>query len=215
MYENDRGNTWGNTNTPPSNGRPAAPDEGILPTPEVSYGDALAGTRTERNLTAAAAEESKAHTKYELYSGAAYEEGYATVGDSLWDLSHQEKEHSEIWYDYLGKIGNTTQNLQAAIAAETYEAESMYGEFARVAEEEGFSDIAEKFRMVGSIENNHKDILKNILNEMRDGTLYGGGDDNTVWFCTNCGYAVKGKEAPAVCPVCSYGRGYFIRYGEN
>lgn len=194
---------------------PAVPDEGILPTPDVSYGSDLSGTQTERNLTAAAAEEAKAHTRYELYSGAAYEEGYATVGDSLWDLAHQEKEHSEIWYDYLGKIGTTTQNLEQAIASETYEADSMYREYARVAEEEGFNDIAVKFRMVGDIESNHRDILKNILNDMREGTLYGGGDDNTVWFCTNCGYAVKATEAPDVCPVCSYNRGYFIRYGED
>lgn len=175
----------------------------------------LSGTRTERNLTTAATEEARAHTKYELYSGVAYEDGYATVGDSLWNLSHQEKEHSELWYDYLGKIGDTRQNLEEAIATEGYEAESMYNEFANVADEEGFSEIAEKFRMVAAIENNHRDILKNTLTELRDGTLYGGAPDNAEWFCTNCGYVVTGPDAPDICPVCGYPKGYFLRYDVN
>ena len=175
----------------------------------------LTGTRTEKNLTSAASQEAQAHTKYELYSGVAYEEGLATVGDSLWNLSHQEKEHSEIWYDYLGKIGTTQQNLEAAMASEAYEADSLYPEFARVAEEEGFDDIAEKFRLVAGIENNHRDILKNILTELKDGTLYGGAPENAEWFCTNCGFVAKGSDAPEQCPVCSYSRGYFIRYDND
>lgn len=175
----------------------------------------LSGTQTEKNLATAAAGESKAHTKYDLYAGAAYEEGYATVGDSLWNLSHQEKEHSEIWYDYLGQIGTTDENLEAAIATEAYEADSLYPEFARVAEEEGFDEIAEKFRLVGQIENNHKDILKNILTDLRDGTLYGGGPDDARWFCTNCGFVATGPDAPERCPVCSYGRGYFLRFDTD
>ena len=130
----------------------------------------------------------------------------------MWDLSHQEKEHAEIWYEYLGEIGNTTENLSAAIAGESYEAEAMYPEYARIADEEGFEDIAEKFRLVGKIEANHKDILKNILDEINDNTLYEGAPDEALWFCTNCGYVHEGTAAPSVCPVCSYPRGYFIRY---
>ncbi len=175
----------------------------------------LSGTRTEKNLLAAAASEAKAHTKYELYSGAAYEEGYATLGDSLWDLSHQEKEHSEIWYDYLGEIGSTEKNLQAAIAAEGYEADSMYEEFARVAQEEGFDDIAEKFRMMAGIEGNHRDILKNMLTELKENTLYANAPENARWFCTDCGYIAEGSSAPEYCPVCGYPRGYFIRYDKD
>lgn len=175
----------------------------------------LSGTKTEKNLMAAAAGESKAHTKYELYSGAAYEEGYATVGDSLWDLSHQEKEHAELFYNILGAIKNTESNIESAMSQESYESESMYPEFARVAQEEGFDEIAEKFRMVGEIENNHKDILKNILTDLRDGTLYGGAPENAKWFCTNCGYIAEGSSAPEVCPVCGYSKGYFIRYDRD
>lgn len=172
----------------------------------------LTGTKTERNLMTAAAGEAQSQTKYSLYSGAAYEEGLATVGDTLWDLAHQEREHAEIWYDYLDKIGDTEQNLQAAITGETYESQSMYPEFAKVAEEEGFDEIAQKFRMVGTIEANHRDILKNTLSELKDGTLYGKAPENARWFCTNCGYIHEGSDAPERCPVCSYGRGYFIRY---
>lgn len=175
----------------------------------------LSGSKTEKNLMAAASGEAVAHTQYELFSGAAYEEGYATVGDSLWDLSHQEKEHAEIWYELLGKIKSTESNLETAIAQEGYEAESMYDEFARVAQEEGFDDIAEKFRMVGTIENNHRDILKNILTELRDGTLYAGAPENASWFCTNCGYIAQGSDAPEYCPVCGYPAGYFIRYDRD
>ena len=172
----------------------------------------LTGTQTEKNLLTAACGESKAHTKYELFSGAAYEEGLATVGDSLWDLSHQEKEHAEIFYDLLGAVKNTESNIESAIAQEGYEADSLYGEFARVAQEEGFDEIAEKFRMIGEIENNHKDILKNILTDLRDGTLYDGAPENAKWFCTNCGYISEGSSAPEFCPVCGYPVGYFLRY---
>lgn len=175
----------------------------------------LAGTKTEKNLMTAAANEAIAQTKYELYSGAAYEEGLATVGDTLWDIAHQEREHAEIFYDYLDKIGTTKENLATAIGAETYEAESMYPEFARIAQEEGFDEIARKFGMIGTIEKNHKDILKNTLTELSDGTLYGKAPDNARWFCTNCGYIAEGPDAPNRCPVCSYGKGYFLRYDVN
>lgn len=175
----------------------------------------LAGTKTEKNLMTAAANEAIAQTKYELYSGAAYEEGLATVGDTLWDIAHQEREHAEIFYDYLDKIGTTKENLATAIGAETYEAESMYPEFARIAQEEGFDEIARKFGMIGTIEKNHKDILKNTLTELSDGTLYGKAPENARWFCTNCGYVAEGPDAPDRCPVCSYGKGYFLRYDVN
>jgi rubrerythrin len=172
----------------------------------------LEGTKTERNLMTAASGEAAAHTLYDLYAGAAYEEGYATVGDAMWNLSHQEKEHAEIWYDYLGMVGNTEENLESAIAKEGYEADAMYNEFANVAEEEGFDNIAQKFRLVAQIENNHRDILKNTLTELRDGTLYGKAPENAKWFCTNCGYIHEGPDAPERCPVCSYPKGYFFRY---
>ncbi len=172
----------------------------------------LSGTKTERNLMTAAASEAVAHTLYDLYAGAAYEEGLATVGDAMWNLSHQEKEHAEIWYDYLGDIGDTEENIESAIAKEGYEADAQYYEFANVAEEEGFDEIAEKFRLVAQIENNHRDILKNTLTELRDGTLYGKAPENAKWFCTNCGYVHEGSNAPERCPVCSYPRGYFFRY---
>lgn len=181
-------------------------------TPTAPSEKPLAGTQTERNLMTAAAGEAQAQTKYELYSGAAYEEGLATVGDILWDLAHQEREHAEIWYDYLGKVGTTAQNLDAAMTSERYESESMYPEFARVAQEEGFDEIAEKFRLVGGIEAGHSDILKNMATELADGTLYGKGPANARWFCTNCGYIHEGTDAPERCPVCAYGKGYFLRY---
>ena len=91
----------------------------------------------------------------------------------------------------------------------------MYPEFARIAQEEGFDEIARKFGMIGTIEKNHKDILKNTLTELSDGTLYGKAPENARWFCTNCGYIAEGPDAPDRCPVCSYGKGYFLRYDVN
>lgn len=175
----------------------------------------LAGTKTEKNLSTAAAEEAIAHTKYELYASGAYENGYATVGDALWDLSHQEREHSDIWYRLLGKTGTLEENLESAVAAETYAGDALYNEFARVAEEEGFDDIAETFRRVGKIEHNHRDIVKDLLTGLRDDTLYAGAPETARWFCTNCGYVAEGGAAPDHCPVCHYGKGYFFRYDEG
>ncbi len=175
----------------------------------------LSGTQTQKNLMTAAGGEARANTKYNLYAGTAYEEGLATVGDLLENLSHQEKEHAEIWMNYLGEIGTTQKNLENAIFAENYEADSMYPEFQRIAQEEGFDEIANKFRMVGEIEAHHRDLLKNVLNEYNEGTLYAGGNDDTMWQCTNCGYIVSGPEAPERCPVCYYIRGYFQRLGNQ
>lgn len=191
---------------------PSAQEAAALPPDKDAHEKSLVGTQTERNLMTAAASEAQAQTKYELYSGAAYEEGLATVGDLLWNLAHQEREHAEIWYEYLGKVGTTAQNLDAAMTSESYETEAMYPEFARTAQQEGFDEIAEKFRLVGGIEAGHLDLLKNTATELSDGTLYGKAPDNARWFCTNCGYVHEGTDAPERCPVCAYGKGYFLRY---
>jgi len=174
----------------------------------------LAGTKTEKNLYDAATGESKASTKYKIFSGVANEEGYQVIGDVFDTISGQEREHAEVWLRYLGEIGDTKTNLEYAVAGEEYESTNMYPAFAKTAKEEGFDEISNKFRMVGEIEGTHNNIYSDYLNQMETGTLFTGSAD-TVWVCTNCGYRHQGRTAPERCPVCSYPQGYFARLPEE
>ena len=175
----------------------------------------LRGSQTEKNLVTAATESSRNATRYELYASRAYGDAQATVGDQLRDLAHQEKEHAALWYDSLGELGDSRTNLAAAITGESYDTDALYPEYARIAENEGFDEIAEKFRLVGGIAAGHRDILRKLLTGLEEDTLYAGAPEDTQWFCTNCGYVSSGSAAPERCPVCSYPRGYFLRYDDH
>ena len=170
---------------------------------------ALSGTQTHKNLTDAFASEAKAAAKYRIFAHQARDNGDTALAKMLEDIAGNEIEHAELWMRYLGEIGDNASNLNGQIAAEEYETEAIYPEFASTAEDEGFSEIAEKLRFAANAEKGHSRLLTEYLTALQDGTLY-HTDEDAEWLCTNCGYAHIGKQAPERCPLCSYPRGYYI-----
>ena len=171
---------------------------------------ALNGTKTERNLSDAFAGEAKAYTKYKLYADRAGSDGMPNAKRLFEDTADNEKEHAELWLGYLDGIGDTKDNLQDAIDGEDHEDRVMYPEMARTADDEGFGEIADKFRLAAQTEGHHRDTYKQLLDSMNNGTEY-SGDENTNWKCTNCGFESRGNEPAARCQLCSYPREYFTR----
>ena len=170
----------------------------------------LKDSRTWKNLEAAFAGESQAHTKYQYFASKAKKEGYEQIAEIFTETSKNEKEHAKLWFKYLhdGEVPSTADNLKAAADGENYEWTDMYEEFARVAEEEGFKEIAVKFRMVGAIEKHHEERYRHLLEKVKGGVVF-VGDDLAVWKCRNCGHIVVGKYAPELCPVCKHPKSYF------
>ena len=176
----------------------------------------LKGSKTEKNLQAAFAGESQARNKYTYFASKAKKEGYEQIAAIFEETAGNEKEHAKMWFKYLegGEIKDTISNLNAAADGENYEWTDMYDEFARVAEEEGFSEIAAKFRMVGEIEKHHEERFRKLLKNIDDEVVF-SSDEDTIWICRNCGHVVIGKKAPAVCPVCAHPQSYFERKADN
>ncbi len=174
------------------------------------------GSRTEANLMAAFAGESQARNKYTYYAAKAKEDGYEQISAIFTETANNEKEHAEIWFKQLhdGSVPSTAENLLDAAAGENYEWTEMYKEFERVANEEGFVQIAALFKMVGAIEKEHEKRFR-ILSENLEKGLVFARNGETVWLCRNCGHLHVGKEAPAVCPVCTHPRAYFEIKAEN
>lgn len=185
----------------------AAPDQG-----EGVGG--LKGTKTEQNLRAAFSGESEARSKYTYFASIARKEGYEQIAALFQETADNEREHAKLWFRELGGLGGTAENLKAAAEGENYEWTSMYATFAKEAEEEGFPELAAKFRMVGQIEKSHEERYLKLLHnvEMQEVFRKSG---MTMWECRNCGHLVVGKEAPKVCPVCQYGQSYFEVRAEN
>ena len=176
----------------------------------------LKGTQTEKNLQAAFAGESQAHTKYRYYSEVAAKEGHAEFAELFLETAKNESEHAELWFKYLhgGSIPTTEVNLEDAASGENYEQTEMYPEFARVAREEGFDSIATMFERVAEVEKEHEERYKKLLANVEGGKVF-VRDDVQMWQCTNCGAIVIGKEAPDVCPVCAHPKAYFQLKPEN
>lgn len=174
----------------------------------------LKGSKTEKNLQAAFAGESQARNKYTYYASVAKKEGYVQIQKLFEDTAANEKEHAELWFKYLGGIGTTEENLLAAAEGENYEWTDMYAKFAKVAEEEGFKDIAFKFREVAKIEKTHEERYRKLLENLKTNHVF-VSDDVQIWRCSNCGYICVGKMAPKVCPVCSHPQSYFVRVDEE
>ncbi len=170
----------------------------------------LKGTKTEENLRTAYSGESQAHTKYLYYASKAKKDGYVQIGDLFTETALNEKEHAKIWFKYLheGVLPETLQNLHDAADGENYEWTDMYSRFAREADEEGFKEIAAKFRMVGEIERHHEERYRKLITNIEQGLVFSREGD-TVWICSNCGHIVIGQNAPAVCPVCQHPQSYF------
>ena len=173
-------------------------------------------SKTYKNLLEAFKGESMARNKYTYFASKAKKDGYEQIAAIFEETANNEKEHAKMWYKELngGKISDTINNLEEAINGENYEWTTMYDEFAKTAEEEGYKDIAFKFRMVGAIEKHHEERYKKLLNNINEGIVF-SRDDDRIWICRNCGHIVIGKYAPEVCPVCAHPKSYFEIKNEN
>lgn len=176
----------------------------------------IKGTKTERNLQVAFAGESQAHTKYEYYASQARKNGYEQIAAIFEETSRNEKAHAKIWFKMLhgGEMPDTPTNLRDAAAGENFEWTDMYEYMARDAEEEGFPEIAARFRMVGKIERLHEERYRRLLSNIEEGIVFSREGD-TVWICRNCGHVHVGKKAPEVCPVCKHSRSFFEIEAKN
>ncbi len=174
----------------------------------------LKGSRTEQNLATAFAGESQARNKYTYFASVAKKEGYEQIAEIFLKTADNEKEHAKMWLKHLGGIGTTAENLAAAAAGENYEWTDMYDGFAKVAEEEGFTQIAYQFRAVAAIEKTHEERYRALLNNVEMQKVFEKSEE-TIWECRNCGHLVIGKKAPGVCPVCAHPGSFFEVRKEN
>ena len=172
------------------------------------------GTKTELNLQAAFAGESQARNKYTYFASKAKKEGFEQIAALFLKTADNEKEHAKMWFKELNSIGNTAENLSTAADGENYEWTDMYEEFAKTAEEEGFAELAAKFRAVGAIEKHHEERYRALLKNVETSQVF---EKSTVkvWECRNCGHIVVGTKAPDVCPVCNHPQSYFEISEEN
>ncbi len=173
-----------------------------------------AGTQTEKNLEAAFAGESQARNKYTYFASVAKKEGYEQISALFLKTADNEKEHAKMWFKELKGIGNTAENLAAAAAGENYEWTDMYEGFAKTAEEEGFPELAAKFRLVAAIEKHHEERYRALLHNVEAQEVFKKSSVK-VWECRNCGHIVVGEKAPEICPTCAHPQSYFEIHAEN
>jgi rubrerythrin len=187
----------------------------------------LKGTQTEKNLLAAFAGESQARNRYTYYASQAKKEGFVQISDIFTETANQEKEHAKRLFKLLeggeieiagafpaGTIDSTTENLKAAAAGENYEHTEMYPGFAKIAEKEGFGNIAEIFRAIAVAEKQHEKRYLDLAANIDAGRVF-KREANQVWRCRNCGYLFEGNEAPQICPACDHPQAHFELLGEN
>ena len=174
----------------------------------------LKGSKTEKNLATAFAGESQARNKYTYFASVAKKEGYEQIAAIFEQTANNEKEHAKMWFKALGELGTTAENLLAAAEGENYEWTDMYDQFARDAEEEGFTRLAYQFRAVAAIEKTHEERYRALLNNVEQKAVF-EKSGVTVWECRNCGHMVVGTAAPEVCPVCKHPKAYFEVRKEN
>ena len=166
------------------------------------------GTQTQKNLEAAFAGESEARNKYTYFASVAKKEGYEQIAALFLKTAENEKEHAKLWFKELEGIGNTAQNLAAAAAGENYEWTDMYAGFAKTAEEEGFTELAARFRLVAAIEKQHEERYRALLHNVEMAEVFKKSEVK-VWECRNCGHIVVGTESPFICPTCAHPQSYF------
>ncbi|HOJ46709.1 MAG TPA: rubrerythrin family protein, partial [Bacillota bacterium] len=170
--------------------------------------------KTEKNLLEAFSGESQARNKYTYFADVAKREGYEQLAEIFLKTARNEQEHARLWLQELGLIGSTSENLLAAAEGENYEWTDMYDRFAKEAEEEGFPELAEKFRQVAAIEKAHEERYRKLLRNVEMQQVFAKGEE-TMWECRVCGHLVMGKKAPEVCPVCLHAQSYFEVRAEN
>ncbi len=172
------------------------------------------GTQTEKNLQEAFAGESQARNKYTYFASVAKKEGYEQISALFLKTADNEKEHAKLWFKELGELGKTPENLLAAAQGENYEWTDMYSGFAKTADEEGFPELAEKFRLVAAIEKHHEERYRALLKNIELAEVFAKSEVK-VWECRNCGHLVVGEKAPEVCPTCAHPQSYFEIHAEN
>lgn len=173
-----------------------------------------AGTQTEKNLIAAFAGESQARNKYTYFASKAKKEGYEQIAALFQKTADNEKEHAKIWFKELEGIGTTAENLAAAAEGENYEWTDMYAGFAKTAEEEGFNELAAKFRLIADIEKTHEERYRALLKNVETAKVFEKSEVK-VWECRNCGHIVVGTQAPEICPACAHPQSFFEIHAEN
>ena len=173
-----------------------------------------AGTQTEKNLEAAFAGESMARNKYTYFASKAKKEGYEQIAALFLKTADNEKEHAKLWFKELGGLGDTAENLKAAADGENYEWTDKYESFAKTAEEEGFKELAVRFRMVAAIEKAHEERYRALLHNVEAQQVFEKSEVK-VWECRNCGHIVVGTKAPEVCPVCAHPKAFFEVHETN
>ena len=195
---------------------PASDFEKVVKKTEVKEmaANKYAGTQTEKNLQEAFAGESQARNKYTFFASVAKKEGYEQMSALFLKTADNEKEHAKMWFKELAGIGDTKENLAAAAEGENYEWTDMYDGFAKTAEEEGFPELAAKFRAVGEIEKHHEERYRALLKNIETAQVFEKSEVK-VWECRNCGHIVVGTKAPEVCPVCNHPQSYFEIHEEN
>ena len=172
------------------------------------------GTQTEKNLLEAFAGESQARNKYTYFASKAKKEGYEQIAAIFQQTADNEKEHAKLWFKELNGIGDTAQNLAAAAEGENYEWTDMYDGFAKTAEEEGFPELAAKFRLVAAIEKRHEERYRALLKNVETAAVFAKSEVK-VWECRNCGHIVVGEKAPEICPTCDHPQAYFEIHIDN
>ena len=173
-----------------------------------------AGTQTEKNLEAAFAGESQARNKYTYFASRAKKDGFEQIAAIFEETANNEKEHAKLWFKELEGIGDTAQNLAAAADGENYEWTDMYEGFAKTAQEEGFPELAARFRMVAAIEKTHEERYRALLKNIETAKVFEKSEVK-VWECRNCGHIVVGTKAPQICPVCAHPQSFFEVHKEN
>ena len=175
-----------------------------------------AGTQTEKNLEAAFAGESQARNKYTYYASKAKKDGFEQIAALFLKTADNEKEHAKMWFKELhdGAVPDTATNLKDAAEGENYEWTDMYAGFAKTAEEEGFKELAAKFRLVAEIEKHHEERYRALLKNVEAQEMFQKSEVK-VWECRNCGHIVVGTKAPQICPACAHPQSYFEVHAEN
>lgn len=172
------------------------------------------GTKTEQNLRTAFSGESEARNKYTFFASVAKKEGYEQIAALFQKTADNEREHAKLWFKELNGIGDTSENLKSAAEGENYEWTDMYAGFAKTAEEEGFTELAAKFRLVAEIEKHHEERYRALLKNVEMAEVFAKSEVK-VWECRSCGHIMVGMSAPRVCPACSHSQSYFEIHAEN
>ncbi len=187
----------------------------------------IKGTKTEKNLLASFAGESQARNRYTYFASAARKEGFEQVANIFTETAENEKEHAKVFFKYLeggdveiiasypaGMIKDTKTNLEEAVAGENLEWTTLYSDFARVAKDEGFSEVARSFEQIAEVERFHESRYRKLINNLANAEAF-KKKAPVKWHCINCGYVIEGTEAPMECPACKHPQAYYEVLAEN